>query len=667
MRDPVETAHQVAGSLSKRVAMRDWIESSRQRWVNSYGHFTNGIFPDSGLKIKGKDRMEERAELSDAKGLHEYIRFMEQVENSLVDDGFKIAMMKIAEVIEGASDSTVRGMISAPFRAGQEIGPLQQMRKAAFLAYIAGNPLRQFMVQSFQWTQLMGLDPEFVGKSLHRQSAAILMSKVRGTDDGMAKVFGLKNKKELDEVIAMWEESGLHQAVDSNILVEGAQRQTLTDRAATQAGRNIQSVARAPGAALNISKSAGFDAGEYYNLLSGWLFSRNKAIKNGLDFSNPETREIIAVNAREYTYGMNKAGQYTHSEGVAGVLTQFMTVPQKAVFTMVPGGAKVFTAGERRQLAAFNLIAYGPPAGIFTSITAGILSMTGEEAIEPELVSKIEHGMLDTSVNWMIQEYTGMESTLDIEGGFAPGSITPVYDLIGSFLEDPYTSFASGSLLFGSKSRVSRILDDVQIYWADPENTAVEAMAESVNTSLEFFSGMSNLWKSKAIVEHKKRFGGSGRELPGGGTTPEAFAQLLGIQTREPTEMFETFAEIKKHKEAVTEDVQKYYESVKRITIRRGQDKDAETFLSSMRMFWNVYDSDPDTIRFAREEFARIAFEDAKTNTADSLMGAVLKASAWMSREEYITLVNGSGLKEQSKALLIEAVSERYINENKEK
>lgn len=663
LRDPVETAHQVASSLSKRVAMRDWIESMKQRWVNTYAdRFSNGIFPDNGNRIKGEGRVEEDVTIADAKGLHEYIRFMEQIENSMVDDGFKLMNMGIAELLEGASDSVVRGMIAKPFRAAQEIGPLQQMRKAAFVAYIAANPVRQFVVQSWQWSQLLGLDPEFVGKSLHRQSAAILMSKATGTNDGLAKVFGLQNKKELDEVIAMWEESGLHQAVDSNILIEGSQRQTLTDRASTQAGRNAQAVSRSPGAVLNITKKVGFDAGEYYNLLAGWLFARNKFIKEGADLTNPETSEFIAVAAREYTYGMNKAGQYKHSEGVVGALTQFMTVPQKAVFSMVPGGSKGYTPVERRQLAAFNLVAYGPPANLFSSMVAGIFLMTGEQNIEPGLVQDIEHGLMDTSINWAIESYTGRRSTLDIEGSFAPGAITPFYDLAQGLLEDPKTAFASGSLLLGENSRVMQIYNQTRFAWENEGLTSAEATLESLQIASGFFSGMSNLWKVMAMQDYQRKFSGaSGRDLPTGTTgTPAEVAVMLGIQDRTTSEMFEAFKTIKKRREAVTKDVEDYYKAAKAHVIRRGVDKDAELFLKSMRAFWDTYKTDPETARFAREEFARVSAEDAKTNTQNSLIQAILKASNVTGREEYINLVNSSGLKDETKRLLIEAVSERY-------
>jgi len=491
---PVQSLINSARSISQRVPMRDWLESQKQRWMKQYGSLVpmkNGkpTFPNQANEIgKGGENLRD---LADAKSTWEYINYMENGYIASVDEGIKGVLRHISDIAGGAGMARTERVFNA---MGQGKGAVGWAKNIAFNAYLATNPLRQFMVQSHQALQLTAINPVYASTRMAADSGAVLLASVTGDIKGAAKFMGV-TPKEMKVVVQQWEKSGLSASIDKQNLVKGSLNQWADNFQYKGKG------ARALAGVVSAPRRAGFDAGEYANLISAWVTFRHRAIKAGLDPLKQDVADEIAALARNYTYNMNAAGDLPYNQNSLGAIMQFMQVPHKALLNMTTN--RIISPREKAQLAFFNMLMYGVPTA---AITNAMWDVMPERQEDREFMI---HGLESKTFNWLLTNMTGQETRIDYSS-LAPLELYGLYDTITTMWTDGLGEALSASpsgKLFGGNGRISNAFKDTARFfgWVEDDGLAPKDVQALFHSWASISSGYSNYMLSQIALEQDAR------------------------------------------------------------------------------------------------------------------------------------------------------------------
>lgn len=559
--DPVESMLVSARSVSNRVAMRDMIETTKQRFINQYaeflpkGDFGQPVMPKTkaDLAYKG-DKAPNDKKLADARTTYEYIKYLEEGYINAIDDSYKVVLKNIADIAGNVgfdkADKAFRWM-------SQQRGPSALGKNIAFNLYLALNPIRQFIVQSHQAVQLAANFPKWALSPKSVNQTTVLMSYQLGIKPSkeVLKAAGM-TVEEGAEMFRQFQLTGQVAAIDKQNLVRGALLD-LSDQMSigkSRVGRAWQ-VTTAP---VRWSRKVGFDAGENINTMTSWLAHRDAAISAGRDMSRSDVQADVAASARNYTYNMNAAGDMPYNQNTLAVVFQFMQVPHKALLNMTFN--RQLTAKQKMRLAAFNAVMYTLPPAAMYDWFGDVLPD------DPAAREALVHGLEGWVFNSLATMATGEKSSVDFSSLTAAdmyGTYEFVHELFSGNLGTALASTPSGQLLFGNNPRITNfamsaarffnVVDDYQ----DPTTFG--------QVALEFgkmASGFSNAYKAAYALEYDKKYGimaTTDSNVP----TPNAIAMALGFQSIEDAQSRFVSNEMYTKSKDFDEDVKKTYQAVK--------------------------------------------------------------------------------------------------------
>lgn len=317
---PVDALIRSARNVSTRVPMRDYLETTKSRAVNQYGHmfprdqYGRPQFPKDSSEIRAKEGFSKEA--ADARTTVEYINSLENGYINQIDDTIKYALRVIADASGKRGMSIAERVLNATADAG---GPTRLARGVAFTLYLALNPLRQFVVQSHQAVQLLALSPRYVTTRLASDMSAILEYKTTGKVR-IGKAATGRSEAEIKAMADAYDNSGLSASIDKSNLVRGSLSEIADSTSA--GGYRRTPIARAVGLGAQgvaASRKAGFDVGEEFNMLSSWLTHYMAVEKTGKALTKAEYDKVSAM-ARSYTYNMNRAGDMPYNENSLGMI-----------------------------------------------------------------------------------------------------------------------------------------------------------------------------------------------------------------------------------------------------------------------------------------------------------------------------------------------------------
>lgn len=617
--DPITALSKSIRGLSSRVSMRNYLETTKQRFVSQYGgmlprnEFNQPSFPNSIKDIKSKTGIASK-DVADARTTFEYINYLENGYINSIDDAYKAIINTMADTV-GAKGLSVAETV---LRAGAEgKGPTAQVRNAAFKMYLAANPLRQWVVQSHQAVQLLANFPREVVTPQFPLQVALLGAHLRKipVSDSILKAAGL-SRKDANEMFTAFERSGLHAAVDANNLV----RSDLIHLADTTVMQKAGTIASLP---LNISQKVGFDLGEQLNIATSWVAHRMREVNNGTKF-NDEVYDTIAAKARNYTYNMNAAGDMPYNQNALNVLFQFMQVPHKAMLQMLSnrGLSKV----ERARLVAFNTFMYGLPTGLMASWIGGIYpdNQTAKDAIN--------YGFETVFYNAMLTELTGERTRIDFSD-LAPNDIHGMYDHLATMITEGtltniFAESPSGSLFFGRNPRVTNAFKTAARYTGliDDYEEPTE-FSDVAKTSSQLFSGLSNAYKAMYALEYGKKINSLGGTTDKSVNTTEAIAQFLGFKTLDEAYAFKVKNTLYADSKDFSNDVRDWYREMKQHLTRKGITNEERDFaVKATSEAWRVFSKVED--QKARNEVFKLIKKDIQAGDV-RLIASIFKHMNW--------------------------------------
>ena len=515
LRDPLDAVASQVAVLSERASLRRYLETTKRRWMQSYGDQLelpkdfngNDLFPAKVSDITGKMGANKKM-VADARTLFNNINHLENGYANSVDATYKAMMNSTADLISG--DAKFKKSLEGWMRDSSKGSPTSAAKGAVFKMFLAANPARQILVQSHQTVQLLAINPTYTLKGMPEDLFRI------------GRV--MRGYKGDPEAAKMWEElrlSGMLDAVDENNLV----RNDVQKLADISLGQKIRGAAATP---LNVAQKIGFDKGEQMVLVSSWLAHRDMAIKAGKALT-PRTYEEIAGKARAFTYAMNKAGDMPYNTNSLAVVAQFLQVPHKAL--LQPLTNRSLTRTQRGQLLAFNTIMYGIPVGT--------MSFLYDHMKEGPVRDTLEHGLEDVLLNGIFTTFTGEQQQLDW-GDFAPSDITGMGEFVTALatlnIGQMISNAPATSLFFGGNPRLTNAAKTAARYfhltddYDDPElDTKFTDVAIAFGN---LFSGFSNGAKARYAWESRKKVSSLGNLTDEDITKFEAFMQFFGIQTK---------------------------------------------------------------------------------------------------------------------------------------
>jgi hypothetical protein len=640
IKNPVETMIDASRTMGSRVAFSDYMQAMKKRFMATYEDLLpkeHGItrFPSKMEDIGGNAKSLSK-EVADARTTFEYISYLEHGYLNAVDEVWKGGLRAAAEALgiySTTGESLLRGL--------GKLSPTQLLKTAAFQVYIALNPIRQFLLNAHQSMLLLANFPKYVVSP-----RGVIADMAVFTDLAL----GGKNLKNLSkmtkrseaELKTMWKEfqkSGLADSIDFNNMVRGSLQQFA--ETAKIKGSLAGKIVSAPS---EISRKVGFDAGEWISLATAWLAHYDRAAESGkaltkTDFFN------IGAEARNYTLGMNRAGDMPYNQNTFALVFQFFQVPHKALLQM---SNKVLTVPQRLRLFAFSAFAYSLPPAAMYSLFGGVLPDREEH---PELHDAIVQGLEFYLFNRALRTISDSDTNINFSS-LSPADAYGVYELIHSLLTTEagqiIAKSPAGSLFFGDNPRLTNFAKSVGKFvnpMEEDKATSGELLKEMLNIS----SGYSNYFRSKMAYEHHKMFNTQGVVTDASVTSDEARAKLLGFET-----MDEALARYMKNKsysnkEEAEKDVDNWWKEHSARLFREGiSSEDAEYELRLMSQAMIVFKDQP----WAMEHFMKV-LEKQISKGDGRFYNIMLKASELMTPAEMEEFFNNVPEfdKEKAKAL----------------
>lgn len=647
--DPSESLIKAARSISYRTSMRDMLDTMRMRFVNQYeeylpmGDFGQKVMPNNieDILYRGGGK-ENPKKLADAYTTFEYIKYLEDGYINAIDEVTKATLKSISDIAGNAgwdkTDKALKWM-------SEGRGPAAMMKNFAFQAYLATNPLRQFVVQSHQAMQLMALYPKYLMSGTFVPQTTVMMMRQAGIQN--IPDFWLKGcgwtRADLEKNFKVFQRSGQVAAIDKQNLVRGS----LTDLAdsmsmSSTTGGKVWRAATAP---LHFSRKIGFDTGEYINTLTSWLAHRDAAIRQGKNFDNLTVQDEVAAASRNFTYNMNAAGDMKYNQSTLSVIFQFMQVPHKALLTMTFN--RQLSTSQKLRLFGFNATMYTlPPAAMYSWFGADGLDILPDSGEAREAVVQ---GLEGYTLNKLLSMATGEKTSIDFSS-LSPFDVHGLYEFIHSLLTtDSGTILASnpsGQLLFGGNPRLTNFVMSALRYtnlvddYQDP-TTLGQVALEFAKIS----SGLSNGLKAAYALEYERKFNTFEGNSSSNVTSPEALAMALGFGTLDEARKRYVQDKMYNVQKDVDADVKQWYKGLKQhLQTKYGSNNEYEFMSRVYSEAWRVWGND----NVAAKRIIDTQLKKDFANGDDYIISKIVQSNGMLSKEQMLELGRNAKFRDEA-------------------
>lgn len=641
IKGPVDTMIDVARGLGSRVAISDYINATKQRFMENYKDLLptkNGLtlFParveDIGSNAKALDK-----DVANARTTFEYIAYLEHGYVASMDEAWKGVLRAAAEVTGSYStkgESVLRGL--------SNLAPTEVAKTAAFQAYIAMNPLRQGLLNAHQSMLLLANFPKYMvnPKGVTADMAAFTDLALGGKNLKNLSKMGGRSEAELK---IMWEEfqkSGLADSIDFNNMVRGSLQQ-FAENSRISGGKVAQGVSKA----FDFPRKVGFDAGEWMSLATSWLAHYDRAAQSGKALNRTDFHRIGA-EARNYTLNMNAAGDMPYNHNAFALLFQFFQVPHKALLQMSTN--RVLKPAERVRLFGYNALAYSlPPAAMYSMFGAILPDRSQHPEMHDAFVQGLEFYLFNRALRTI-----SPDTNIDFSS-LSPADAYGVYELIHALLTTEVGQVVAkspaGSLFFGDNPRFTNFAKSVGKFVNPLDEDPVSA-GQLFREFASITSGYSNYFRAKMAFENHKMYNAQGIPSDANTTTPEAVARLFGFGTMDEALARHLNEKAYKTREQAKKDVNLWWKEHSARLFRQGVTSDELDYeLTLMSQAMRVFKDSP----WAMEEFNSI-MEKQISKGDGRFFDVMLRATDMMTpaeAEEFFNNVPDLGEPEKAKAL----------------
>ncbi len=653
---PAEALLNSVRSISKRTSMRDYIERYKMRFMNDYEDLLK-IDENSGQLKFPKDADDFKvvegsstSRMGDARTNLEYIHYLESGYRNSLDDGWKALLNGTADILGGKTkvgEKIIRGVVD-------EIpSPTSWFKARAFDAYLALNPMRQFVVQGHQASLLAANFTKYVGSGkLAQEMAAVHMVMILGDKidgvKGLEKLMGMK-ASEAKALAEEYRKTGFDAGIDRNNLVENGLDHLVDTEHLARTKKLYKAV-------VATNRKIGFDAGERINIMSAWLAHRNKALQDGKDITSKRVRDEVMAKARNYTFNMNAAGDMPYNKNSLALLFQFMQVPHKA---MLQATNRALSRTERIKLGAYNAVMLPTPVAIGHSLisTLGI----EDEDTRDFIANGLEGLVLNKMAQLMFDDDTRVDfSSLAAIDPNAPYDL--IHGLLTSDLKEILSSAPALSLWGGYNPRITNIIKETYSFVTEPENLSLREGLELMKTFATYSSGYANMSKSFRelyVQEYDRRYSSSGAISDSAITTPEKLAKIFGFGSLSEAYARQTKTNLYRASQEARDDVKTLYLAQKQMAAKRGINVDNPEWQGKMlRSFWSVGDFS----QGQQQEYLRMMAKDAKKGD-NGVYGLIFNNMNYLPVEEIEKAAHGAGVYDEISETIQSIITTKKLGE----
>lgn len=639
IQSPIDSLIQSASSISNRVSMRDWLETSKQRFLAQYADVLptvkgQTVYPASRGEI-GERGLQTSKMAADARTTWEYIRQMENGFQNTIDDGWKAMFNGLGEMLGtkgfGKAEEIARG-IGAPSITSKAKG-------VAFSLLLATNPLRQFLIQSHQVLMLGSVFPRYT--VTHMADDLLLMMTYAAGGKPTKSLLGVTGRTGA-EADAMWDalkKSNIGASITQHNMVRESIN-SIADEAskARLATTTLSKVTRPLSSVVTASRKIGFDFGEYISSSASFLAHYDQAIREGRKM-NMEAIEDIYTKSRNFTYNMDRAGDMPYNHNSVNLITQFLQVPHKAITQFLTN--RQLSMEDRGKIFTYLAIMFGT-----TSLGVGksdIFETYLNELLPPESATRrlILNGVETAFLNKAFTEMYGTKVDLDYSS-IAPldayGLSEFIHNILSNDIGEIMSASPAGSLVFGSNPRISRLINSVSIMTGLKDNFEDNPVKWS-NVAMDaagLSSGLSNAFKAAYAWEYGRKVGALGGTTDERVSKPEAVAAALGLPTYDESQMRKAMDAVYKNDEDIKKDVDKIFQITANQFKQEGLTPDQLewTFSMSGRMM-SVFNGNPKAKEYWQQNMRK-----QQANKDWTMMKRIMEFSQWGDSNQVKNLID---------------------------
>lgn len=660
--NPVESLINSARSLSRRTAMRDTLETMKARALAQYGdylpsgNYGQKTIPSNMREVKyhGNGQL-DRKKLADARTTIHYINYLENGYINMIDDGIKATINLIGQEL-GARGFDNAEKLATFSSSGRGVTALA--KNVAFQFYLATNPLRQFVVQSHQAVQLVAVNPKWVASARAAVQTASIIGMQMGMKPTAQMLKGLEmTAKEAEDMYKAFIRSGMVASIDKQNLVRGS-LSSLADAMATKGQGAFGRAKRILGTPSNVLRKVGFDAGENVNTVTAWLAFRDKAIQEGKDVTKADILDEIAGDARNFTYGMNAAGDLPYNQNALSMMMQFMQVPHKALLSWTLN--RNISAADKSKLITFNLMMYGLPPTLVYAYWDKLLP-DNQEAKDA-----VAGGLESVTLNKLASLATGEKSRIDFSS-IAPLNMYGIYDFMTDMFTgtpgDVVAATPAGQFFFGNNPRITNFAKTAAKYFhlTDDYSSPVQFSQVAMDFA-KISSGFSNAFKAAYALEYQRKVSSTGKTTDSNVSTPEAIAQVFGFGTMDEAQSRWINDYNFKASKAFDDDVQKWYKGAKEAYTKANMSPaEFDYMLKVHTEAFRVFKDNPRAKQLIEQNLIR----DAQDGDG-RLYESVLRSTNYMSTDQTKAMINNiPDWDEDKRQQTLDSID--FINSTKEK
>ena len=668
--DPMESLFRNIRTMSKYVAMEDYMASAKQRWVNTYGKASGGQFPGKFDDVATGILSEK--DYANARAIHNQLGMMHSAA-STTDVRWKDFILSVAEIFEGGISGAIG--IDSGVRALADVSPVAAVRTLSSTMFIALAPLRQLVIQPAQLLQLSAITPMYVASgAFTKELFALSLSRATWsypelaakTNKVGAKMFGVSESEYSAIAKQYLDKSGLPYSVDSHIYIDGVQRDVHRSHLDSTASKVLDGALSPIRAGISVSKQMGFDVGEFINLTGSWLVSRKRWMEANKDLApkwmEKQYSDVIDADARAISYAMTQPGTFQYQTGLLSVPLQFMSVPHKALLSVLPefmGGSKTFTQVEKNKLALVNIILLGGTgAGLDTAIDY-MFKETGAD-IDPDMMLAIRGGLMDIGMNSLLRTLSDDKAdptAIRFSDAFAPiaDGIIPGVELMMNLWDGKMSAMVGPS--FQAAGKFKDVFESFQVLTAKPDmsttDKVIEALVSVGRLSSGFDAGVKAMIARNAAIFVSK----SGDPIVEA-TYQEAMAKMFGLTTYSEDAVWKAIidsSDRRKTAENWAKIVHSQYNNA-RLWDSSKPTAELEELMSQYKALEGLVD--PDILPLAYEEIVKLEGRSQSSlgySVTSRLMEEATNSVA--SREMILDYVNGSTLPQKDKDFMKEILT----------
>ena len=658
--DPMESLFRNIRTMSKYVAMDDFMSSAKQRWVNTYGTASGGKFPSSFDDVATGILSTE--DYANARAIHNQLGMMHSVA-SVTDIRWKDFILSASEVLEGG----MTDILATGVRKLADVSPTAFTRSLSSTLFIALAPQRQLVIQPAQLLQLTAITPKYIASgAMSRELLALSLSRaswgnpelVKKANQAGAKLFGVTEKEY--EVIAKQylDKSGLPYSVDSHIYIDGVVKDIHRSHLDSTASKVVTGVMAPFRTLVSVSKQVGFDVGEFINLTGSWLVARRRWMDANPEFAgkwaDKQYSDVIDADARAISYAMTQPGTFAYQQGLLSIPLQFMSVPHKAFLSMAPewmGGSKTYTQLEKNRLIFVNFILMGGTGLGIDSAIDYIFKEAGVELSTDAMIA-IRGGMMDIGMNAILRTLSDDKAdptAVRFADAFAPvaDGVIPGVELMMNLWDGRMSAMVGPS--FQAAGKFKDVYDMFHVLTEKPDmsttDKVIEALVSVGRLSSGFDAGIKSMIARNAGIFVSK----SGDPIVEA-TYQEAMMKMFGLSTYSEDAVWKaTISSSNRRKTA--QDWAKVVHSAynnERLWKGEGSKAELEELISRYKALEGLVD--PDILPLAYEEIVKLERRSQQT-LGHSITGSMMReaTNSVASRETVLNEIDPRTLPQKTK------------------